>query len=181
MNTFNFNSDIESLISRLKQLEAENSIWKENTLMLQRSLDELKQDFRDREEIKQIQEMQETILHLSAQVAQLQQSLNQLSVGDNGFIYPVNNQIINQEEDLDDEMVSHLLDLMDEEPEEIEEFKQIEEIDEKSQKNQNIITETEKEFRVERMMFLLDKMYSVEEAGGYEFLQCYRNEEKDFA
>ena len=72
MNTFNFNSDIESLISRLKQLEAENSIWKENTLMLQRSLDELKQEFRDREELQQVQTMQQTILQLSAQVAELQ-------------------------------------------------------------------------------------------------------------
>ncbi|MGB3650421.1 MAG: hypothetical protein WBA41_04310 [Rivularia sp. (in: cyanobacteria)] len=52
MNTFNSNHEIESLISRLKQLEAENSIWKENTLMLQRSLDELKRDFSDRQETK---------------------------------------------------------------------------------------------------------------------------------
>ncbi|MEO1427998.1 MAG: hypothetical protein AAFV71_02810 [Cyanobacteria bacterium J06633_8] len=121
MNTFNFNSDIESLISRLKQLEIENRMWKEKTLMLQRSLDELKRDFNSREELYQIQNMQQTILELSSQVAQLQQSLSQLSVGDNGFIYPVNNVISNQEEDLDDdEMVSHLLDLMEEEPEEDE-------------------------------------------------------------
>jgi predicted RNase H-like nuclease (RuvC/YqgF family) len=120
MNTFNFNRDIESLISRLKQLETENGIWKENTLMLQRSLDELKRDFNDREEKRQIQEMQETIVKLSAQVAELQQSLNQFSVAENGFIYSGNNAIANREEDLDDddEMVSHLLDLM-EEPEEI--------------------------------------------------------------
>lgn len=119
MNTFNFNSDIESLVSRLIQLEAENSIWKENTLMLQRSLDDLKRDFDDREK-RQIQEMQETIVKLSAQVAELQQSLNQFSVAENGFIYSGNNAIANREEDLDDddEMVSHLLDLM-EEPEEI--------------------------------------------------------------
>ena len=119
MNTFDFNSDIESLISRLKQLEAENSIWRENTLMLQRSLDELKRDFDNREEKRQIQDMQETIVKLSAQVAELQRNLNQFSVGENGFIYPGNNGIINQEEDFDDddEMVSHLLDLMEEEPE----------------------------------------------------------------
>ncbi|MEM7580559.1 MAG: hypothetical protein AAF316_12075 [Cyanobacteria bacterium P01_A01_bin.80] len=154
MNTFDFNSDIESLISRLKQLEAENSIWKENTLMLQRSLDELKRDFRDREELQQVQDMQQTILQLSAQVSELQQSLSQLSVGDNGFIYPGNNQIINQEEDLDDdEMVSHLLDLMEEEPEE----------DEEIEENIEVITEAEKEFKAERMLFLLDRIYSVEE------------------
>ncbi|MGB3636031.1 MAG: hypothetical protein WBA39_00335 [Rivularia sp. (in: cyanobacteria)] len=122
MNTFNFNRDIECLIFRLKQLEAENSIWKENTLMLQRSLDELKRDFDDREEKRQIQEMQETIVKLSAQVAELQQSLNQFSVAENGFIYSGNNAIANREEDLDDdhEMVSHLLDLMEEDTEEIE-------------------------------------------------------------
>jgi predicted RNase H-like nuclease (RuvC/YqgF family) len=120
MNTFNFNSDIESLISSLRQLEAENRMWKENTLTLQRSLDQLKRDFDDREEKRQIQEMQETIVKLSAQVAELQQSLNQFSVAENGFIYSGNNAIANREEDLDDddEMVSHLLDLM-EEPEEI--------------------------------------------------------------
>lgn len=118
MNTFNFNSDIESLISRLKQLEAESSIWKEKTLMLQRCLDELKTDFDNREEKKLIQDMQETIVNLSAQVAELQQSLNQFSVGENGFIYSGNNGIVNGEEDSDDdEMVSHLLDLMEEEPE----------------------------------------------------------------
>ena len=121
MNTFNFNSDIESLISRLKQLETENRMWKEKTLMLQRSLDDLKRDFNSREELHQIQNMQETILQLSSQVAELQQSLSQLSVGENGFIYPVNNTISNQEEDLDDDqMVSHLLDLLEEEPEEDE-------------------------------------------------------------
>ena len=59
MNTFNSNSDIESLISSLKQLQAEQSIWKENTLLLQNSLDELKRDFCDREERKQVQKMQE--------------------------------------------------------------------------------------------------------------------------
>ncbi|BAY85297.1 hypothetical protein NIES267_47960 [Calothrix parasitica NIES-267] len=154
MNTFNFSSDIESLISRLKQLEAENSLWKENTLILQRSLDELRRDFRDREELQQVQTMQQTILQLSAQVAELQQSLSQLSVGDNGFIYPVNNQIINQEEDLDDdEMVSHLLDLMEEDPEEIEEIEE----------NIQVISEAEKEFKAERILFLLDRIYSVEE------------------
>jgi predicted RNase H-like nuclease (RuvC/YqgF family) len=116
MNTFNFNSDIESLISSLRQLEAENRMWKENTLTLQRSLDQLKRDFDDREEKRQIQEMQETIVKLSAQVAELQQSLNQFSVAENGFIYSGNNAIANREEDLDDddEMVSHLLDLMEE-------------------------------------------------------------------
>ncbi len=144
MNTFNFNSDIESLISRLKQLEAENSIWKESTLMLQRSLDELKRDFATREEPQQLQSMQENISTLSAQVAELQQCLNQLSVGDNGFIYPGNNGIANREEDLDDddEMVSHLLDLMEEDTEEIEEKREP-------------ISEAEKEFKVERMWFLL--------------------------
>ena len=158
MNTFNFNSDIESLISRLKQLEAENSIWKENTLMLQRSLDELKRDFRDREELQQVQTMQQTILQLSAQVAELQESLSQLTVGDNGIIYPENNQIINQEEDLeDDEMVSHLLDLMEEDPEETEEIEEI-------KKTTKVISEADKEFKAERMLFLLDKIYSIEEA-----------------
>lgn len=143
MNTFNFNSDIESLISRLKQLEAENSIWKESTLMLQRSLDDLKRDFDDREEKRQIQEMQETIVKLSAQVAELQQNLNQFSVAENGFIYSGNNAIANREEDLDDdEMVSHLLDLMEEDTEEIEEKREP-------------ISEAEKEFKVERMWFLL--------------------------
>lgn len=156
MNTFNFNSDIESLISRLKQLEAENSIWKENTLMLKRSFEKLKEDFNDREEKTQIQNMQEIILQLSTQVAELQHCLSQFSVGNNSFIYPVNNGMLNGEEDLDDdEMVSHLLDLMEEESFEEE----TEEIEEKRE----IITEADKEFKVERMMFLLDRIYSVEE------------------
>ncbi len=151
MNTFNSHSDIESLISRLKQLEAENSIWKENTLRLQRSLDELKRDFSDRQETKQIQTMQKTILELSAQVAEFQQCLSQFSVGDNGFIYPGNNQIINREQDLDnDEMVSHLLDLMEEDTEEIEEKREI-------------ISESDKEFKIQRIIFLLDRIYVVEE------------------
>ena len=117
MNTFNSNTDIDSLICSLRQLQAENRLWKEKTLMLQNSLDELKRDFSNREEQKQIQIMQETIIQLSAQVAELQQCLSQLSVGENGFIYPSNNGINNQETNLDDdEMVSHLLDLMEEEP-----------------------------------------------------------------
>ena len=116
MNTFNSNYDIESLLSTLKQLQIENRMWKEKTLMLQRCLDELKRDFINREELQEIQSMQSTILELSAKVAELQQCLSQLSVGDNGFIYPSNNEIVNQQQDLeDDEMVSHLLDLMEEE------------------------------------------------------------------
>ena len=156
MNTFNSNSDIESLISSLKQLQAEQSIWKENTLLLQNSLDELKRDFCDREERKQVQNMQEIILQLSAQVSELQQCLSQFSVGNNGFIYPVNNEVVNGEQDLDDdEMVSHLLDLMEEEP--------FDEVTEEIQEKREVITETDKEFKFERMMFLLDKIYSVEE------------------
>ncbi|MEM9927212.1 MAG: hypothetical protein AAF915_26300 [Cyanobacteria bacterium P01_D01_bin.50] len=156
MNTFNSNSDIESLISSLKQLQAEQSICKENTLLLQNSLDELKRDFCDREERKQVQNMQEIILQLSTQVAELQQCLSQMSVGNNGFIYPVNNEVVNREQDLDDdEMVSHLLDLMEEEP--------FDEVTEEIEEKREIITEADKEFKVERMMFLLDKIYSVEE------------------
>ncbi|GEM_PF-5471389 len=156
MNTFNFNSDIESLISRLKQLEAENSIWKENTLMLKRSFEKLKQDFNDREEKTQIQNMQEIILQLSTQIAELQQYLSQFSVGNNGFIYPVNYGILNGEEDLDDdEMVSNLLDLMEEET--------LDEVAEEIEEKREIKTEADKEFKVERMMFLLDRIYSVEE------------------
>ncbi len=151
MNTFNSHRNIEFLISRLKQLEAENSIWKENTLMLQRSLDELKRDFAHREELQQVQTMQETILELSAQVAEFQQCLSQFSIGDNGFIYPGNNQIINREEDLDDEeMVSHLLDLMEEDTQEIEEKREI-------------ISESDKEFKIQRIIFLVDRIYAVEE------------------
>lgn len=156
MNTFNSHNDIESLITSLKQLQAENSIWKEIILSLKRSLDELKQDFINREETTQIQTMQEIILKLSAQVVELQQCLSQLSVGDNGFIYPSNNGIVNQEQNFDDDqMVSHLLDLMEEEP--------FDEEDEEIEEKRKTIPEAEKEFKVERMMFLLDRIYTVEE------------------
>ena len=115
MNTFNSDYDIESLLSSLEQLQIENKMWKEKTLILQRSLDELKRDFLNREEKKQIQSMQETISQLSAKISELQQCLSQLSVVDNGFIYPSNNEIVNQEQDFnDDELVNNLLDLMDE-------------------------------------------------------------------
>ncbi len=80
MTVSNANNNLASLVSSIEQLEAEHNNWKENTIWLKRYVDELKRKFDHIPELSQIQSMQETILQLSAQVAELQECLNQSSV-----------------------------------------------------------------------------------------------------
>ena len=76
MNISNANNNLASLVSRIEQLEAQQDIWKKNTIWLKRCFDELKQDFDKLAELSQV-DTQEKVLQLSAQVAELQQSFEQ--------------------------------------------------------------------------------------------------------
>ncbi len=73
MTISNANNNLASLVSRIEQLEAQQEIWKKNTIWLKRCFDELKQEFNQLAELSQV-DTQEKVLQLSAQVEELQQS-----------------------------------------------------------------------------------------------------------
>ena len=74
MTISNANNNLASLVSRIEQLEAQQDIWKKNTIWLKRCFDELKQEFNQLAELSQVESTQEKVLQLSAQVEELQQS-----------------------------------------------------------------------------------------------------------
>ena len=74
MTISNANNNLASLVSRIEQLEAQQEIWKKNTIWLKRCFDELKQEFNQLAELSQVESTQEKVLQLSAQLEELQQS-----------------------------------------------------------------------------------------------------------
>ncbi|MBD0390308.1 MAG: hypothetical protein ICV54_28370, partial [Nostoc sp. C3-bin3] len=76
MNIFDSKVDIASLVSRISQVEAKQNFRKQNIAWLKQYFDDFKQEFNTRPELKQIQNIQEAIAQLTAQVAELQQQLN---------------------------------------------------------------------------------------------------------
>ena len=77
MTISNANNNLASLVSRIEQLEAQQEIWKKNTIWLKRCFDELKQEFNKLAELSQV-DTQEKILQLSAQVVELQQHFDKV-------------------------------------------------------------------------------------------------------
>ena len=78
MTISNANNNLASLVSRIEQLEAQQEIWKKNTIWLKRCFDELKQEFNKLAELSQV-DTQEKILQLSAQVEELQQHFERVA------------------------------------------------------------------------------------------------------
>lgn len=74
MTVSNANNNLASLVSRIEQLEAQQEIWKKNTIWLKRCFDQLKQDFDKLAELSDVKSTQEKVLQLSAQLEELQQS-----------------------------------------------------------------------------------------------------------
>lgn len=106
MTVSNTNNNLASLVSRIEQLEAQQDIWKKNTIWLKRCFDEFKQEFDKLAELSQVESTQEEVLELSAQLEELKQFLNQSSD------VSVENQKITEEVDIDGgEQENYLIEL----------------------------------------------------------------------
>ena len=104
MTVSNADNNLDSLISKIEQIETQQDIWKKNTIWLKRCFDEFKQDFDKLAELSQVESNQEKILQLSAQIDELKQFLNQSSD------VIVENQEVIEKIDIDDvEQENHLV------------------------------------------------------------------------
>jgi serine/threonine protein phosphatase PrpC len=79
MNTSDSELNLASLADRISQVEAEQNLRRKNISWLKQYFDELKQDFNNRPELVEVQNLQQEIINLNAQVADLQQRLNELT------------------------------------------------------------------------------------------------------
>lgn len=163
MNISNSEPEIASLASNIKQLEAEQNLWKENIIWLKRYFDDLKQEFKNRPEIHQIEHIQQAIAQLTQQVVELQQHFNHLpsfsnSLEHNNTTYASNEfgnfggassveQQQTQQALLNSFAISVSADFESEQNE----------IDVVVQQQQNFRALSDEEFKVERMLLLLDK------------------------
>ncbi|MBD2432703.1 MULTISPECIES: hypothetical protein [Fischerella] len=80
MSISNSQQDLVSLIFRISQLEEEHNIRRKNITWLKHYLDELKQEFNARPELEQIEVIQQAIVQLTAQVAELQERFKLLPI-----------------------------------------------------------------------------------------------------
>jgi hypothetical protein len=105
MTISNTNNNVASLVSRIEQLEAQQEIWKKNTIWLKRCFDQLKQDFDKLAELSDVKSTQEKVLQLSAQVEDL------LSRFERSLDVIVESQEAIEEVDIDDgSRQNHLVD-----------------------------------------------------------------------
>ncbi len=79
MTISNANNNLASLVSRIEQLEAQQEIWKKNTIWLKRCFDELKQDFDQLAELSDVKSTQKKVLQLSTQVEDLLSSSERIA------------------------------------------------------------------------------------------------------
>lgn len=61
MTISNSEANLSSVFYTLQELEVEQNTWKQNTIWLKRYFNELKQEFKTRPEVGQIEKMQEVI------------------------------------------------------------------------------------------------------------------------
>lgn len=77
MTNSNSELSLATLAERISQVEREQDLRRKNIAWLKQYFDELKQDFNNRPELVQVQNLQQEIVNLTAQVADLQQRLNE--------------------------------------------------------------------------------------------------------
>ena len=201
MNIFDSKVDIASLVSRISQVETKQNFRKQNIAWLKQYFDDLKQEFNTRPELKQIQNIQEAIAQLTAQVAELQQQLNHSpnlskNLDNNDAIHvPI------QEVNIDDaEVPKQLFGTVEQQksqlplvdivaiPENIEiaEKEQNEQkylAGEQAQINTNLSVQ---QFHIERIMWLVNRIYAIDEQkqnpciDAEEFWKRYRARKRNF-
>ena len=201
MNISNSIQDLASLVSRVEQLEAEQNVWKDNTIWLKRYFDELKQEFKNTPELQQIQSMHSAIAQLSAQVAELQQRLNHSPTLSNGLDNGVTTDAQTECANLDNaEVVKQFFERVEVQQRsyvlvdavsipmnaDAAETYQNQEIDLVAQQKRRVTALSDEEFKVERMLLLLDGIYADEEesqgkpVSAEEFLLQYNAGQRDF-
>ena len=208
MNISDTELDLASLLSSIEQLEAEQNLRKQNIIWLKRYLDKFKQEFNTRPEVQQIESLQQGMAQLSAQVTELQQRLNQLPTLsnslDNTQITKVSTAFVNFDNPESTmfnrrrvRRSSSLPSPLIQQPTEAlvqtvamtvntDAAKNEQHIDADTQEQQTVTALSDEEFKVERMMLLLDRIYAVEEesqgklVSAEEFLSRYNAGQRDF-
>ncbi len=198
MNSPNSQPTLESLASRISQLELEQDLRRKNIAWLKQYLDELKQEFNNRTELEQIEIIQKDIASLTTQVAEVQQPLNRLSNISEDLD---NSDASTEEANLDDaEVVNRLFERVEQQESQIAlvdavtnhenadvaESEQEEEIDVAEEENQNSTALRNLEFQIERLMWLVNRIYAAEEDSydfpidAEEFWRLYKSGKRDF-
>ncbi len=197
MTISNSEPNLSFVVSTLQQLEAEQNTWKQNTIWLKRYFDELKQEFKTRPEVGEVEKMQEVILQLTAQVYDLQERFNQLPLLSNNS-HSINTtaiDVLQEEEKIDSEIKEEFIESLD------EQIKQVVLVEDfaKNEDNQNLenVEEQEEfdrkfndfEFKLERMMWLLNRVYTADILSQNisismvveDFLKDYSKGQRDFS
>ncbi|BAZ11564.1 pentapeptide repeat protein [Calothrix sp. NIES-4071] len=199
MTSYNSQYDFTFVVSTLEQLQAEQNIWKDNTIWLKRYFDELKQEVQTRPPREEVDKMQEVISQLTAQVNELQQridniasstqSLNSVDVLDTQkeetYHSTIEKQFVecsdehtHQDISIDDSVIAENINPI--ENEESQEINTLEELEEDSKGLSDI------EFKLERIMWLINRVYTSEtpieeiRIDGEEFWRRYNQGERDF-
>ncbi|MBD2570299.1 pentapeptide repeat-containing protein [Anabaena lutea] len=199
MNTSDSELNLASLADRISQVEAEQNLRRKNIAWLKQYFDELKQEFNNRPELDQIQTMQQEIVQLTAQVAELQQCLNLSS--------NIMSEDLNEGENLteiktidDAEIVKQFFERVERQQSQgvliekevviknvdIDEIEKDEEVDVIAEESENSNAFKNLEFQIERIMWLVNRIYAAEEdyqdipVSAEEFWCRYEAGERDF-
>ncbi len=178
MNISDTQLDLASLFSRIEQLEAEQNLCKQNVIWLKRYIDEFRKEFNTRPELQQIESWQQAIAQLSTQVAELQQRLNHSPILSKGLDNGVTTNAQTESANLDDaEVVKQFFEPVEQQqsycalvdaltiPVHVDtaETDQNQEINVVTQQKPRVTALSDEEFKLERMMLLLDRIYKAEE------------------
>ena len=201
MNISDRQMDLASLFSRIEQLEAEQNLCKQKVIWLKRYIDEFRKEFNTRPKLQQIESWQQAIAQLSALVAELQQRLNHSPTLSNGLNNGVTTDAQTESANLDDaEVVKHFFEPVEQQqsscalvdaltiPVHVDtaETDQNQEINVVAQQKPRVTALNDEEFKVERMLLLLDRIYKAEEDSqetpitAEEFWRLYQAGEKNF-
>ena len=148
--------DITSLITRIEQLEEDLNVRKKNITWLKRYFDELRQEFNNRPEVEQIGILQSAIAHLTTQISELQQRL--VPLDESASIETVETDDLVTIESINSDTV-----VTDSINTDIVESNQDQEVIAVEPQQLKVSAFTEEEFKAERILFLIDRFYALEE------------------
>src|SRR6478672_5822124 len=159
--------DITSLSARVEHLEAEANLRKKNISWLKNYLDELKQEFNSRPELGQLESLQGIVAQLTEQVASLQQRVLPLDETKTGETLATVEIAVTESANTDTDESEGKETLLSTQQARLRGF-------------------GDEEFKAERIMLLLDRIYALEEEkqkqpiSTEEFLRRYNAGERDF-
>lgn len=198
MNPSDSELNLASLLARISKIEKEQELRRKNITWLKQYFDELKKEFNNRPELEQIQAMQQEILQLNSQVADLQQHLNQSFNLVNSLNDSENSTDVKTLDDA--EIVKQFFERVEKQQTQgalieesaitenldIAEIENQEEIDVVTEETENSTAFNNSEFQIERIMWIANRLYAAEEdnqdipVSAEEFWQRYKTGERDF-